>query len=285
MRMLKKAVLILIILFITCFGSNQNVYATISCAVSITGDTSVKAGDKFTVTVSISNIQTSRGIVAMDGNLEYDKSKLEFVSMSSCENWSSPSYNSSNGKFITDRGEFGKKAEAVFRITFKAIEGAAGDASIKLNSISIADGEEEDNVASTSKVVNIQGSNKNNVSTNKNNTNKNVQTNKNTSKNNNVVAVEQEVPENNIEQNEEDENISDESNEINDNTEIREEIKDPEPQRKPEDSFKKYYIYYGIGAILAILMTGGAAYFVISKKKSKHGSKNADRIDIEKVDK
>lgn len=199
----------------------------------------LKHGDKFTVIVGVSNLQTSRGIIAIDATLEYDTSKLTYVSMSNTGNWSKPSYNESNGKLVTDRSDFGKTSESVFRITFMAKEGSSGDAYIKLNDITIADGIEDGFASNASKTIAIS---KNNGSTNNNNNNNNVTatTNKNVNQVNNNVEPDEENIIGEIEENTNiDENVGNasEPEEIKEDTSIKPEIE--------EKKFEMKYVYYG----------------------------------------
>ena len=291
MNKLMKISLILFMGIVICFLGTTSSKATISCAVSISGDTSVKAGDKFTVTVLISNLQTSRGIIAMDATLDYDKSKLTYVSMSNTGNWSTPSYNPSNGKLVTDRSEFGTTSESVFRITFKVNEGASGNAVINLNGITIADGNEENTVSNSSKTVTISkidnnnGNNSNNSSAGIGSSNKNTNSSsgKNTVESSDTNQSEQTENTNEVNDNQE---VVDNQEELKENHEINTEVESK--NQKEEKEFPMIYVYIGIAVVILIIL-GALVYIIISKKNGMRGNKQkGDKIEIvniESVDK
>lgn len=72
----------------------------------------------------MSNLKSGNGIVALGGTLDYNQNALTFVSMSGEGAWSSPMYNSANGKFTALRSDLGKSDEVVFKIKFKVKDNA-----------------------------------------------------------------------------------------------------------------------------------------------------------------
>ena len=226
----------------------------------------------------------------MDGTLSYDKSKLTFVSMSGCGSWSTPSYNAANGKFVTDRGDFGKSSEAVFRITFRANEGQSGNTTIGISGISIADGNEESTVQSASKTILVNtksnnsnsGSNSNGNSGNTGNSNKGNGNNKNTNQTvapvqpNNNAANEPEMPQESAGE-ENTTNVEPPEQEENNNPEIEEEKQDEE--RKDEENKSgipvEYFCYIGIG-LLVLIGIGVVSYIIVLKNKENDGKEVKD---------
>ena len=90
--------LVLIFMVIT------NVYAVSSFKVSMEASKNeLTKNEEFTVEVKISDIQDEKGIIAMGGEIEYDKDSLTLVKVEQgSENWAKPSYseNSKNLQWI-----------------------------------------------------------------------------------------------------------------------------------------------------------------------------------------
>lgn len=128
-------------------------YAALNCNVNLS-----KPKDKFTyeeefsVYVSISNLQTTKGIIAIGAVLSYDKESLELVDIEGENKWSAPSYSTSNGKMTSFKNKLSTSNENVFKIIFKVNEkGKAKDSAwIKISDFEISDGDEEKNCGGSS---------------------------------------------------------------------------------------------------------------------------------------
>lgn len=79
-------------------------------------------GDTFEVAIAISNIVDDKGIVALGGTLEYDKTSLELLEMSGKGSWAAPTHNKANGILVTERNGYTTNSETVFTIVFKVKE-------------------------------------------------------------------------------------------------------------------------------------------------------------------
>ncbi|MCI8833628.1 MAG: hypothetical protein HFJ19_05495 [Clostridia bacterium] len=112
--MKRKIIALSLILVIVTLISN--VYAVSKCKVDLKTDKSeYNKNDEFTVNVNLSDIQDEKGIIALGGTLEYDKNSLQLVKMEAQGNWTKPSFNETNGKFVTDRdNNYATKDETVF---------------------------------------------------------------------------------------------------------------------------------------------------------------------------
>ena len=106
--------LVLIFMVIT------NVYAVSSFKVSMEASKDeLTKNEEFTVEVKISDIQDEKGIIAMGGEIEYDKDSLTLVKVEQgSENWAKPSYSENSKKFAMDRDARGKDDEILFKHFF-----------------------------------------------------------------------------------------------------------------------------------------------------------------------
>lgn len=141
---MKKIILMSLILVIAiCIMGN--VYAALSCNINLQSNkTKLNKNEEFVVDVKISNIQSDRGIIALEATLEYDKNSLELLKMEGKNGWETPvdgaTYNSANGKIAIDRSGLGKNNETVFTITFKVKNTSKQNLVIALKDIIVADG-------------------------------------------------------------------------------------------------------------------------------------------------
>lgn len=137
---MKKIIkLSLIFLIVMCIVGN--VYGVLKCNVDIvTAKTEYSKNAEFTVDINLANVNADKGIIALGGILEYDKDSLTLVKMEGKGEWTKPSYNEANGKFVMDRGSVGTSNETAFTITFKVKEGSKRNLTIALRDISISDG-------------------------------------------------------------------------------------------------------------------------------------------------
>ena len=156
--MKRKIIALSLILVIVTLISN--VYAVSKCKVDLKTDKSeYNKNDEFTVNVNLSDIQDEKGIIALGGTLEYDKNSLQLVKMEAQGNWTKPSFNEANGKFVTDRdNNYATKDETVFKIIFKVKEESKKDITITLKDISASNGKEDITTDNASKVITIKNS-------------------------------------------------------------------------------------------------------------------------------
>lgn len=139
-----KKIIVLGLILLTTICMVINVYATATFQVSLQPSKNVvDKGEEFTVDVKISNIQMDKGIVALGGKIEYDKASLELVKMDGQSKWATPSYNDNNGKFATDRDDYGTSDEVIFKITFKVKEQSKENLTITLNDVAGSNGKDE----------------------------------------------------------------------------------------------------------------------------------------------
>lgn len=111
---MKKIIVLSLILLIT-ISMVINVYATSTFEMSLqSSKNEVSKGEEFTVDVKLSNIQMDKGLIALGGKIEYDRDSLELVKLEGESKWARPSYNEDNGKFATDRDDYGTDDEVMF---------------------------------------------------------------------------------------------------------------------------------------------------------------------------
>lgn len=151
MNIIKKVfavILALIIVSITC-----NVFAvdvTVG-GLSLSSATTVNQGEEFTVTINLSNFQTSASTVIIIGKIEYEKDKLEYISNSISSNtgegWDDikalgeQSFKESNMGFILENrtpSKIGANSN-LLTLKFKAKANVEGVATIKVNVNSVSD--------------------------------------------------------------------------------------------------------------------------------------------------
>jgi hypothetical protein len=153
MNNLKKINIVLImIILIVCMFTDKT-YAVINCNVSLnTSKDKVTYKEQFSVYVTISNLQTTKGIIAIGAMLNYDRDSLTLVDIKGENNWSDPFYEDSNGKLTSVKNKLSTNNENVFKIIFEVNENAKTESSawIKINNFEISDGEEENNCGGNS---------------------------------------------------------------------------------------------------------------------------------------
>lgn len=186
---MKKISLLSILIVVIMATMVTSVYAATTGKINMaTQKSEYNKEEEVVVDVKISNLKSDKGIITLGAVLEYDKTSLEFVKMSGADNWSNPSLNEANGKFITDRSGLTTTDESVLKITFKVKSTATATANIKLKEVEVSGGDgvfKLGDFASTIKIKN--GTNAENPGTNSNtttdNNKNNTTTNNSTSKN------------------------------------------------------------------------------------------------------
>lgn len=153
MSNLKKINIVLImIILIVCMFTNKT-YAVLNCNVGLsTSKDKVTYKEQFSVYVTISNLQTTKGIIAIGATLSYDRNSLTLVGIEGENNWSNPFYKDSSGKLTSVKNKLSTSNENVFKITFEVNEKGKAESSawININNFEISDGEEENNCGGNS---------------------------------------------------------------------------------------------------------------------------------------
>ena len=168
-RVKKISIVFVIMMLIICmFTSKTN--AALNCNVNLSASKNkVTYKEQFSVYVAISNLQTTKGIIAIGAVVSYDTDSLTLVSIEGQNKWSDPFHNPSNGKITSFKNELSTKNENVFKITFKVNEKgkAKKSAWVKISNFEISDGEGEKNCGGNS--INIAIEEKNSGSSGSNN--------------------------------------------------------------------------------------------------------------------
>lgn len=159
---------LIMLLIIMCWAGV--VYAATSCNISLeTAKSEFNKNDEFTVDVKLSNIQSERGIIALEANLEYDKESLTLVSMEGQNKWSSPvkdlSYNEATGKLVIDKTGLAQSDEVILKLTFKVKENSKKNLMIALSNIRVSDATVPTEVKTAYKNITIKEGQDNNVPT------------------------------------------------------------------------------------------------------------------------
>jgi len=145
MKKISKLSIIFIIMLLVLVGLTANVYAKPNCTINMQpNQTEVNKGKEFTIDVNLSNIQSERGIIAIEATLEYEKNCLTLLKMEGQNNWDTPikdlSYNEANGKLVIDKKGLAKNDEIILKITFLVNDTNKTNASVTLRNIIVADG-------------------------------------------------------------------------------------------------------------------------------------------------
>lgn len=136
-----KKIVIILSLILTIFAASVSYVNATTCEIAMAASkTNFNKGEEIVVSVSLAKLKSDVGIIALDGTLEYDKQNLEYVKMEGQNGWSTPVYNSSNGKFVTDKNAFATKNETVFKIIFKVKQTQKQNQVITLKDVTVADG-------------------------------------------------------------------------------------------------------------------------------------------------
>lgn len=156
-NIVKLNFILFLLVFILSFTTKS--YATASGTLELeTNKTEYKKGEEIVVNVKISNFESTRGINAIGGYLEYDKENLTYKEMKGKNGWSAPAINSENGKFISTHSSLDTTCDLIFEIIFEAKTDEASDVNIKLNNIQISDGNGEYDLNNATALIEIVSS-------------------------------------------------------------------------------------------------------------------------------
>lgn len=158
---MKKVVKLSIIVLLMMLVFTAKVYAKPNCNISMQAtQEEVEQGKEITIEVKLSNIQSERGIIAIEGTLEYEKDCLTLSNMEGQNAWDTPvkglSYNETNGKFVIDKKGLAKNDEGILKITFLVNTTDQKDTTISINNMIVADGTAPTKIGNISKNITIK---------------------------------------------------------------------------------------------------------------------------------
>lgn len=158
---MRKVARLSIIMLLMVVVLTVKVYAKPNCNMSMeTKQAEVKKDQEITIDVNLSNIQSERGIIALEAVLEYDRDCLTLSKMEGQNSWHTPvkglSYNESNGKLVMDKEGLAKSNETILEITFIAKETSQKDTTVSLKNIIVADGTAPAKIGTTYKKITIK---------------------------------------------------------------------------------------------------------------------------------
>lgn len=146
MNRVKKISIVLLLIILVLYIFMNKTYAVLNCNVNLSASKNkVTYKEQFSVYVSISNLKTTKGILAIGAVLSYDTSSLTLIDIQGENKWSDPFYNDSNGKFTLFKNELSTSNENILKLTFKVNEKGKSSKStwIKISNLEISDGDEE----------------------------------------------------------------------------------------------------------------------------------------------
>ena len=158
---MKKIAKLSIIMLLIIFCLTVNVYAKPNCNINmITETTEIVKGQELAIDVKLSNIESEKGIIAIEGTLEYDKDCLTLSKMQGQNDWSSAidgiSYNPLTGKFVIDKDGLAKKDEVILKIIFTVNSTDKKSTTVKLKDIIVADGTVPAKISEATKTITIK---------------------------------------------------------------------------------------------------------------------------------
>lgn len=158
---MKKIAKLSIIMLLMMFVFTVNVYAKPNCNINMqTKQEEVKQEGQITIDVNLSDIQSERGIIAIEAMLEYEKDCLTLSKMEGQNSWHTPvkglSYNESNGKLVIDKEGLAKSNETILKITFIANKTNKKSTVVSLKNIVVADGTAPAKIGNVSKNITIK---------------------------------------------------------------------------------------------------------------------------------
>lgn len=152
---MKKVIsLIMSVLVVLVFASN--VYADSSCEVRLRTGTEFEKDEIVVVNVIISNIMDEKGILAIEATLNYNTEVLDYIGIEPGNEWGTPFYNETNGKFVVERGDYARSEETAVRVKFKVKEYSEEDVYIALNSITVSNGKRDIKVGSARTTIRVK---------------------------------------------------------------------------------------------------------------------------------
>ncbi len=148
---IKKVFAVIFALIIVSISCSVNAVDVTVGSLTISAPTEVNQGEEFTVTVNLSNFQTSASTVTVIGKIDYEKDKLEYISNSISSNteegWDDikalgeQSFRESNMAFILENrtpSKIGANSN-LLTLKFKAKADIEGSSTITVNVNSVSD--------------------------------------------------------------------------------------------------------------------------------------------------
>ncbi len=153
-----KKIKILIVLSIISIIIQTQVLASSFELDAETDNNMIKKGEKFSIYLEITNIQSTTGINAIQGNIEYDHNILEFVRVENLNNWTINYNDNNNGKFLAillSKGE--KENRKVGKLFFKLKQNVKDNTtSIKIKNLKSSDSSEIICAADKEIIINLE---------------------------------------------------------------------------------------------------------------------------------
>ena len=151
---MKKIISIITITLLILASMSISVFATENQSTGMSATTELvsnvqntKQGEEIILTFSIKNISgTNTGINSLEGVITYDSEVFEQIvqndsetSFSPLNSWDTPTYNSSNFKFVTTKASFVKEDQDVMTIKFKVKDSAkSGSTTISIDNVKVS---------------------------------------------------------------------------------------------------------------------------------------------------
>lgn len=155
--MKKTRIITITLIFLLVFSIIGKVYANSSFTITMQASKNkLNKNEEFTVEVKISNIQDEKGIIAIGGEIDYDKNSLTLLKLeSSSEAWAKPTYYNESNKFVIDRESLSKAEENIFKMIFKVNEESSQNPKISLKNVAASNGDEDIKTSDTNIAVTI----------------------------------------------------------------------------------------------------------------------------------
>lgn len=159
--MKKNKIITITLIFLLAFSIIGKVYANSSFTVTMQASKNkLDKNEEFTVEVKISNIQDEKGIIAIGGEIEYDKNSLTLVRLeSSSESWAKPTYYKESNKFVIDREALSKEEENIFKMIFTVNNESTSNPKISLKNVVASNGNDDIKTSDANISVNINNGN------------------------------------------------------------------------------------------------------------------------------
>ena len=145
-----KVLLVILVILVTILSVTNVVYADSVTVNMRAGNTKYQAGQTITISVSLSNIDSQRGIFGLNGTLSYDTAVFEPIvsdasgnteSIVSVNGWGNVTYNSTTNKFSVVTTSSAKTSQNIMQISLKVKDTAAlGSTYIMLTDLTATNG-------------------------------------------------------------------------------------------------------------------------------------------------
>ena len=139
--------------------------ASFATVIEKTTETAIHPGDEVELNVKIQNLKNIKeGLIALTGQLEYDNSVLENLTIAeSTDGWEigKNGFNETNLKFVIDNGKYVNKDSSIFKIKFRVKDSVTDGINpvqtlVKVKDIVASDGENDISTSNAELAVEIQ---------------------------------------------------------------------------------------------------------------------------------